>query len=427
MPFSLTEKRSTSPSGVPSDRFPPFPGRARSGSRSREFRQPLVMKSPPGLFASPGLSTPPVGSKQTPHMNLPPSEGVLTPVETARPPNQNPSAASISSAVACNVPTFHNTAQPSEPTHIQVEAQPPLLPVRPTHVASPSGPSTSVGSRLPSLNGVSVPDVKAAHLSSRSRIKSHLKKIMTSAGQRPDPTLQTRKSIDLPERTTSQLVARLHPTVSLVPGSDFSDPVTMARLEKTGEALTHSSRVDIPMGVAGATELPGEFSGHSVDQKVLPLPPFGDAAAASASNSTARRPTRIKTKDLINRHKQRNVNDIRPTSITESAGPSQAPTSALSQTATRVGKSSANRIDNDIEIWDYDPQGATPDRRRCYDTSTNEHGSPTRGCGPTSPHPAGSPIGTKNTNNRKDGPRTSLFSKKSRLSLLGSPSPTVSL
>jgi hypothetical protein len=78
-------------------------------------------------------------------------------------------------------------------------------------------------------------------------------------------------------------------------------------------------------------------------------------------------------------------------------------------------------------VWDYDPQGATPDRRRSHDTSTNGHGSLSRDRGSSSPDPTSSPIGTKNTNNRKDGARTSLSSKKSRMSILGLPSPAVSL
>jgi hypothetical protein len=638
-----TENRPTSPSGVPApDRIPPFSGRARSGSRSGVFRQPLVMESPPAPPAS-GLSTPLIGRKKAPltgvarapHVNPRSSESVRTPVEAAHPPNQNFSASSkprVSSVVACNVPTFHSTAQPSERTHIQVEAQTPRPPVRPTHVPPTSAPRTSVDSHLPSLNGVSVPDMKAAHLSSRSRIKSHPKKMVTCAGQRrsavfstqinvqpagrpsglpvehstanlgpsyasatqlhttiggsqyhgaslenrggyqsyatrrgqvnvsisvsapavsngttrmssqdpmgqsrrstvvtrqissqlpaprtaeksvpntvpnrnnlvpvarqdrtagalshfshakssnlaaipegqgalkgysvarsvtpttshavpeksnslsslpriisrtpsivnmKDPTLQTRKSIVLPEQTTSQLAARLQPIVSPVPSSKFTDHVTMARLGKTTGAPSHGSPVDISTGVAGAAELRGEFNGHSVGSKVLSLPPFGGTAAISASpmwNNTARTSSRIKTKDLISRHKQQNVNGVRPTSTAESASPSQAPTSALSQTATLVGKSSANRIDSGIELWDYDPQGATPDRRRSHDTSANGHGNPSRGS--SFPDPTSSPIGINNTNNRKDGTRTSLSSKKSRMSMLGSPSPAVSL
>ena len=631
-----TENRSTSPSSVPApDRVPPFSGRARSGSRSGVFRQPLVMESP-SVSASP-----PVGRKQvsltrtaqSPHVSPPPSESVRTPVEVAHPPNQNSSAASkprVSSAVAYNMPTCHRTAQPSERTHIQVEAQTPRPPVRPIHEPPPSGPRTSVDNHLLSLNGVSVPDVKAAQKYSRSRIKSHPKKMVTSVGQRrsavfstqinvqpavrpsgppvehssanlgpsyasatqlhttlvgspyhgallenrggyqsyatrqgqvnvsisvstpaasngttrmssqepigqsrrssvitrqissqlsaprtaeksvpstlpnrnshvpvtrqdrtagalshsshaksldlaaipegqgalkgysvarpstpttshaaaakansssslpsiisrtssivsmKDPTLQTRKSIALPERTTPQPAARLQP---IVPRSNFSDPVSMARPGKPTEALSHGSRVDISTSVAGPTGLRGKFNGHSMDPKVLPSPPLGGAAAISASpmwNSTARTSSRVKTKDLISRHK-RQTNGDQPTSTVESTSPSQAPTSSLSQTATSVGKPGTNRIDSGIELWDYDPQGAAPGRRRSHDTSTNGHDSPFRDRGPSSPHTANSPIGTRNTNNREDGTRTSLSSKKSRMSMLGSPSPAVSL
>ena len=623
-----TENRSTSSRGVPApDVIPPFSGRARSGSLSGVFRQPLVMESSPALSAFPGLSTLLVGKKQAPHVSLP-SESVRTPVEAAHPPShQNSCAASkprVSSVVACNVPTFHRTARPSERTHIQVEAQIPRPPVRPTRVPPPTGPRTPVSTHLPSFNGVSVPDVKAAHLSSRSRIRSHPKKMVSSAGQRQSavfstqtnvqpagrpsalpvehstanmgpsypsatqlhitpgalmenrggyqsyatrqgqvnvsisvsapvasndstrmssqdpmgqsrrstvitrqiplqlpaqrtaeksvpntvpnrnspvpvarqdratgavshsshakssnlaaipegqgalkgysvarsailttshaatekpnspslpsiisrtpsivnmkcPTLQTRKSIVLPEQMTSQRAARLHP----VPSSNPSDPVAMARLGKTTEALSHSSRFGISAGVAGVMEPRGEFNSHSVGPKVLPASPFGSAAAISAShmwNSTARTSSRIKTKDLISRHKQQNVNDSRPTSTVESGRPSQAPTSTRSQVDTLVGKSNGNHIDSGIDCWDYDPQGAAPDRRRSHDSSTNGHSSHSRDRGLSSPRPtsSSSPIGTKNTNNRMDDTRASLSSKKSRMSMLESPGPAVS-
>ena len=641
-----TENRPTAPSGVPApDRIPPFSGRARSGSRSGASRQPLVIESPPTQFVSPGLHTPLVGRKQAPltgvarapHVNPPPSESVRAPAEAACPPNQTSSAASkprVSSVVACNAPTFPNTVQSSERTHIQVEAQTSRPPVR-NHILPSSGPHTSIGSHL-SSNGVSVPDVKAPRLSSRSRIKSHPKKMVTNAGQRrsavfstqinvqpaarpsgvpvehssanlgpsyagatqlhttpvgsqyhgtspenrggyqsyatrqgqmnvsisvsapvtsncttrmtsqdpmgqsrrstvvtkqissqlpasrtadksvpstvpnrnslvpvarqdrtagalshsshakssnlaaipegqgalkgysttrsvapitshashaaaekpnlpspppgiisrassivnmKDPTLQTRKSMVLPEQTTSQMAARLQPIVSPIPSSKVSNPA-MARLGKTTEVISHGSRSRVGnlTGVGGATEHRVEFNIHSVGSKVLPLPPFGGAAATSASptwNSTARTSSRIKTKDLINRHKQQN--DVRPISTTESASPSQAPTSAMLQTSTLARKSSANRVDSGIELWDYDPQGATPDRRRYRDASTNGHDSPSRDRGSSSPDPTSSPIGAKNTNNRKDGTRTSLSSKKSRMSMLGPPSPAVSV
>ncbi len=623
-----TKNRSTSSSGVPApDKIPPFSGRARSGSRSEIVHQPFVLEPPPALSASPGLPIPSIGRKeasligvtQAPHAL--PLERVRTPIDAVRPPNHNSSAPSkprVSSLVAGSGPTSHRTAQPSERMLTQVKAQTPRPTVRPAHAPPPSSHRTSISGQLPPLNGVSVPDVKAVHSSSRSRIKSHPKKMVTSAGHRrsavfstqinvqpaaqpsglpvehstanlgpsyssapqfhttlvgsqyhaallenrggyqsyptrqgqvnvsisvstpaasngtarssQDPMGQSRRSTVIAGQISSQLpgprpgekfvpstvpnrnslvpvarqdrtsgvlsysshakssnlaaipegqstlkgrsvarsatshvstekpnspsslpsnihrtssivnmkdptqpAARLQPIVSPVPSSsNFPDAVTMGRPGKITEGLSYSSRAGISSGVAGAMERRGEFNGYSVGPgpKVLPLPPFGGVAAISASpvwNSTARAPSRIKTKDLISRHKQQNVNDMRPTSAAESTSPSKAPTSALSQTATLVGKSSANRVDSGIEVWDFEPQGPAPDRRKGHDTSTNGHGSPSRDRGPSSPHPASSPVGIKNTNNREDGTRTSLSSKKSRMSMLGSPSPAVSL
>ncbi|KAH9990185.1 hypothetical protein BJV77DRAFT_1151150 [Russula vinacea] len=242
-----------------------------------------------------------------------------------------------------------------------------------------------------------------------------------------DPALQTRKSIALPEQTTSQLAVRLQPIANRVSSSsNSSDPVTMARLGKTAEALSHSPRADISSAVTGAMETRGEFNRYSMGPKVLPSPPVGGTATISTSpmwNGTARTPSRIKTKDLISRHKQRNSNNMRPTSTAESASPSRAPTSALSQTAALAGKSSASRIDSGIELWDIDHHGASPDRRRGSDTPANGYGNLSRDRGPSSPHPTGSPVGTRNTTNREDGISTSLSSKKSRMSMSGLSSP----
>lgn len=621
---------SASPSSMPiPDKIPPFSGRARSSSRVEKARQPLVMESPPALPAPPGEPTlpagkkqsPPTGSKegmQAPHVSPSTLERVRTPVEAARSPNRNSSAPSkprVSSVVAGSVPTLHRTHPPPERTYTQVETQTSRPTVRRAHAAPPSGPRTSLGGQLPPLSGVSVPDTKAVHLSSRSRIKSHPKKVVTPTGQRrstifstqinvqsaiqssglpvenstaslgpgctqyhgalpenqggyqnyatcpgqvsvsisvsapaasnstarmypqdptgqsrriagrvssqllaprpvekpvpgtapgrnspvpvtrqdrtpvalphsshakssnlvpipegqgalkgysvtrpaiptksytaamklnspsqqnnisrtssvvnlKDPALQTRKSIALPEQTTSQLAVRLQPIANRVSSSsNSSDPVTMARLGKTAEALSHSPRADISSAVTGAMETRGEFNRYSMGPKVLPSPPVGGTATISTSpmwNGTARTPSRIKTKDLISRHKQRNSNDMRPTSTAESASPSRAPTSALSQTAALAGKSSASRIDSGIELWDIDHHGASPDRRRGSDTPANGYGNLSRDRGPSSPHPTGSPVGTRNTTNREDGISTSLSSKKSRMSMSGLSSP----
>jgi hypothetical protein len=626
---SPTGKVSTSSSSVPTpDRIPPFSGRARSSSRVEKVRQPLVMESPPALPAPSREPTLPAGKKQSPsaggtggtqapHVSPSTLERVRAPVEAARPPNRNSSAPSkprVSSAVAGSMPTLHRTHAPPERTYTQVETQTPRPTVRRAHAPPPSGSRTSLGGQLPPLSGVSVPDTKAVHLSSRSRIKSHPKKMVTPTGQRrstvfstqinvqsaiqpsglpvehstaslgpgytqyhgvlpenrggyqnyvtcpgqvsvsisvsapaasnstarmssqdpagqsrriagqvsslpaprpvekpvsstapsrnnpvpvarqdrtpvisshsshakstnlvtipegqgaskgysvarsatptisytaatrlnsssqqnntsrtssvvnlKDPALQTRKPIALPEQTTSQLAVRLQPITNRVySSSNSSDPVTMARLGKTAEALPLSSRAGISSGVTGTMEARGEFNRYSMGPKVLPTPPVGGTATISTSpmwNGTARTPSRIKTKDLISRHKQRNSNDMRPTSTAESASPSRAPTSALSQTATLAGKSSASRIDSGIELWDIDHHGASPDRRRGSDTPANGHGNPSRDRGPSSPLPTSSPVGTRNTTNRDDGTSTSLSSKKSRMSMSGLSSP----
>ena len=193
---------------------------------------------------------------------------------------------------------------------------------------------------------------------------------------------------------------------------------------KDSALQTRKSTSQLAVRLQPVKDVRGELNGFSVGSKVLPSLPVGGTTTTSASpvwNSTTRTPSRIKTKDLISRHKKQNANEARPTSTTESASPSRAPTSALSQTASLAGKSSTNRTDSGIELWDYD-NGATPDRRRGPDASLTGHGNPSRDRGPSSPLPTSSPVGTRSTSHHEDGISSSLSSKKSRMSMLGSPS-----
>jgi hypothetical protein len=220
--------------------------------------------------------------------------------------------------------------------------------------------------------------------------------------------VQSRKSIEV----TSQLA---------VPSS--YQPVK-GRQSVTSSAL--NSRTDTS-GVASRTDTRGEFRGYSTGARVPPTSSVSGAVVSTASsvwNSTSRNPSRIKTKDLISRHKQQNASDTRPPSIAHSASLSKSPTSGLSATAPLTGKPDSNRIDSGIELWDYEPQGGTHNRRRGSVTSVNGRSSP-RDLGPSSALPTNSPMGAGNTNS-KNYTSPSLSTKKSRASILGPPSPIVS-
>ena len=219
--------------------------------------------------------------------------------------------------------------------------------------------------------------------------------------------VQPRKSVEV----TSQLA---------VPSS--YQPVK-GRQSVTSAAL--NSRTDTS-GVAIRTETRGEFRGYSTGARVPPTSSVGGAATSTASsvwNNSSRNPSRIKTKDLISRHKQQNASDTRPPSIAQSASLSKSPTSGLSATAPLTGKPDSNRIDSGIELWDYDHQGGTHNRRRGSDLSMNGHSSP-RDLGPSSALPTNSLVGAGNTNS-KNYTSPSLSTKKSRASILGPPSPVV--
>jgi hypothetical protein len=221
--------------------------------------------------------------------------------------------------------------------------------------------------------------------------------------------IQPRKSITVPEQVTSQLA---------IPSS--YQPAKR-RQSVTSPAL--NPRTDT-FGTAGATDTRGGFKGSSTGARVVPASSASGAVTSTASsvwNSTSRTPSRIKTKDLINRHKQPNTNDMRPPSIAQSASPSKSPISGLSATAPLASKTDSNRIDSGIELWDYDPQGGTHNRRRGPETSANGHCSG-RDLGPCSALPTNSPVSSSKANS-KDNASLLLSTKKSRTSISGFPSP----
>ena len=247
---------------------------------------------------------------------------------------------------------------------------------------------------------------------------------------------QPRKSVVLPDQISQQGVRSSYQPVmglqSIIPSpasksSNVSDPVAKTHLGKTAEVRSYNSRSDAS-GVAVKTETRGGSNGYSVAPRVLPTLPAGGTAtisASPASNSTSRISSRIKTKDLLNRHKQQNASVARSPSIAETTSLSRTPMSGLSQTAPLAGKLSANRIDSGIELWDYDPHGAIPDRRKGFDTA-NGHSNPPRDRGHSFTLPTNYPAGASNLNN-EDGTSASLRLKKSRASIRGSPTPVVSL
>jgi hypothetical protein len=195
-------------------------------------------------------------------------------------------------------------------------------------------------------------------------------------------------SMVLPERMSQLAVRSSYQPV--IGSPSVAVPVAMARLGKTAEVLSYSSRTNTP----------------------------GGAVAVSASptwNNTPRISARIKTKDLISRHKQQQANDVRPPSIAESA---RVPISGLSKAPPLASKPSVSRIDSGIEIWDdYRSHGVIPDRRRGSDPLANGHIKPPRDRGSPSAPPSDSPV----CNN------PSLSLKKSRASIQGSLSRTSSL
>ncbi|KAI0249015.1 hypothetical protein BJV78DRAFT_735311 [Lactifluus subvellereus] len=262
-------------------------------------------------------------------------------------------------------------------------------------------------------------------LSDRTRHMSSMTGIKDSAGQ-------SRQSTILPEQPASQLTVRpryqsmirlpeQYATSPALKRSDAADPAAIARRGRTTEVLSYNSRAEIP-GVAAALEIQGDYKGQSLRSRAPPTQIDGTATISSLSawNSTSRISSRIKTKDLINRHKPQNGSDARPLAIMQSLGthsPFKVPTSGASQ-APLASKPDANRVDSGVELWDYDPHRDIQDRMSALDTSANRHSNPPLDCGSASALPSNRFAASSNANS-EDGTSSSLPLKESRSSISG--------
>ena len=124
-------------------------------------------------------------------------------------------------------------------------------------------------------------------------------------------------------------------------------------------------------------------------------------------SSTQRITSRIRTKDLINRHKPQAANDARSPSMAQSA---RTPTSSKSPTSQySPTKHDPNRVDSGIGIWDYGPIEARIDRQRGSNIPAN---GDRKGLADSAAHPTRLP-----TVLEKKGSRRSLARQESRMSI----------
>jgi hypothetical protein len=188
-----------------------------------------------------------------------------------------------------------------------------------------------------------------------------------------------------------------------------SDPVAKTRHGETTRSSSYRSRAETSTVVSGAEKPQGEAKPYYSTAPVYPR----QQADPVLRGSTQRITSRIRTKDLINRHKPQAANDARPPSMAQSTRTptsSKSPTTLTSQCSPTTPD--PNHVDSGIGIWDYSPLEARIGRQRGSSLSGNgDRKGPADGAA-ASMHPTRLP-----TVLEKKGSRRSLAHQESRMSI----------
>ncbi|KAH9174001.1 hypothetical protein EDB89DRAFT_1956215 [Lactarius sanguifluus] len=257
----------------------------------------------------------------------------------------------------------------------------------------------------------------------------------------PSPTPPTSKAKDLmreprpltapPEPSTPQVTVRL-PAQPVTPPKQPTEPATSSLPNTAPVATTRRGETTVPSSYRSRTETPGVVSGAEISQgepkprstptTVLPRRQVGygsvNVVPEPVLRSSGQRITsRIKTKDLINRHKPQIASDVRPPSIAQSVGTptlSKSPISNMSQPTS--AKPDPDRIDSGIELWDYGgPLRAKSDRQKGSNVPANgDNKGPADGTG-ASMRPTKLPT-ILDSADGKEGSNLSLPHQESRVS-----------
>jgi hypothetical protein len=210
--------------------------------------------------------------------------------------------------------------------------------------------------------------ISSSALSGRTDHMPSMTRIKDSAGQlRQSTTVPDQPTPHLTVRPRCQSMIRLPEQYATSPALKRSnaDSAANARQGRTTEVLSYNSRTDIPSIVA-APEIRGDYKGHSLRSTTT-------ASAPSAWNGTPRISSRIKTKDLISRHKPQIASDGRPLTVSPTHSLFKSSTSNTAQIAPLASKPGANRVDSGIELWDY---GDIHGGRDGLDASANRFWNP---------------------------------------------------
>ncbi|KAI0291655.1 hypothetical protein B0F90DRAFT_1823678 [Multifurca ochricompacta] len=259
--------------------------------------------------------------------------------------------------------------------------------IGPSAVPPTSSTAASTASKVSGVTSINVPAAPRNTTEKSSVIGT---KDITSLS-RQSTALTGQMTLQPSVRSSYQPVARPHEqSVASSPPTSYK-PAVITRQSKTGEIHSQPSRV-VSSSAAAVSENRGE-------SKAQPMGPTGHPATqvASAVNVSApparisapRMSARVKTKDLINWHKQQNGSDARPLTVVQSLGTpiskSKTSPSEVLQPASLDMKPNSHRIDSGIELWDYDPRRKGINRSSNGDSNSSlKHiDAAVRGPGPT--------------------------------------------
>ena len=297
-----------------------------------------------------------------------------------------------------------------------------------TTVTTPTPSSRATNAAAPINNATVHPPLAASNVSST---------VPTSKTK--DPIREPRPLTPLPEPKVPQVTTRLpaqpatppkqqqtEPVTSSLPNGD---PVATTRHGETRRTSSYRSRMETSTVVSGAETPQDEPKRYSTATAVLPRQQVGSVNIVPEPvlrSSTQRITSRIRTKDLINRHKPQPASDVRPLSIAQSVRtPTLSKSPMLDPSRSSPAKSDPNRIDSGIEIWDYSSPGGRGDRQR--GSNTPAHGDkkgPSDGAA-ASVYPTKLPTVPESTDRRSS--RLPLSRQESRMSISKFPKPSANI
>jgi hypothetical protein len=166
----------------------------------------------------------------------------------------------------------------------------------------------------------------------------------------PEPAPQMTARLSAQLVTLSKQQQQTEPVTSSLLNSDH---VAITRRSETRKSSYYGSRTETPGVVSGAETRQGEPRNHYSATAVSRQQQVGSVDVVPGPvlrSSTQRITSRIRTRDLINRHKPQPAT---PSTVPSVGSPtwSKSPTSATSQPTPTTPD--PNRTDSGIEIWDY--------------------------------------------------------------------------